>query len=243
MDRLSSKRLSGAETNRAPKSAIKEIFDLILSKAEITASSTAADDGRDFWPSDALHATEYFRNDAWAAEIVSKYFQQLRGAGKEITYFDLCGRASFGDKVDKNFNFSLDGRGRSAPKTNYMVGDITNSSDFDRSINDLKAQGVQLNLVTFKPVAGLESYSIDSLSSEYRDSKDLEGIFFRMIYRRMRKLLEIVPVGGMLFMELPSYMSIFSKSPYYKAITKDLGMEEVESGQPYTRAQLYRKVK
>jgi hypothetical protein len=163
--------------------------------------------GADWWPFNTNDATRYLRGkvrgDEVAGKIVFDYLDYLRENNLPINYLDIAGKARFKRGLanhNYSFSFSRGWRWKSNDRT-FFVGDLMSGNSFDKMVDELKEKGVKLNFVSFNPLGGLIWYSAKRLSKKLNISiRRAEQILLLIYRRRLRKLLEVMAPGGLIYL-------------------------------------------
>lgn len=159
----------------------------------------------DHYRVDRSFAIRYFSIfPKWRKKIID-FTNELKKNKKDFSYVDVCGRASgvsFGANL--SFLFSLKTgkvkRAFSNQGTDIFIdGDIFNPDDFNRLLDEIRSRGVPPALITFRPMAGLQSYT------PFRSIEipGYEAITYTILYKRLAAIFELLLPGGFIMIERP----------------------------------------
>lgn len=206
----------------------------------------------DYFRVDRAHTSGYFEILPEWRQKVRQFFHKVHEKGEKVVYVDVCGRTSADDLgADKSYCFSLQAseitksfRPIMSKTTEFVDGDLFNAEDFDSLIQTLKERKESPALITFMPMAGLQSHGP-------RDSKSIEAkVTYAMLEKRFRSLYSILKPGGFILLEKPFQMdssnwaSFFRGVPqteyeiskHFKKLAEELGFElsiESQTTGPY----------
>lgn len=185
---------------------------------DISGITTRDASGANYYQLDRLDAAKYLWGMPEWKSAISEFFQGLLRLGEKVVYVDICGRsnaASLG--ADKNYSFSLqptDHHGFRCGGEVRVQGDIFSAKDFYSFVNLLRRNGDHPALVTFEPVAGLQSHAPRLLDNP--PTLQLE-VTYQRLENNLRKMIQIVRPGGFIFLECPfqgmNFRDWFEKKP------------------------------
>ena len=183
--------------------ASTEIRDALCLIQNISAKERA---GSGYYRLNRVFADLYLQGlPKWETKI-RRFFNTLREQGKSVVFVDVCGRATGASLgADKSYSFSLQPvdihHFCQCEKEVRVRGDVFIAADFYSFVRLIRSNGDKPALVTFKPVAGLQSYS------PRRDFKDKPGLHYEVIFQRLknnlRKMIEVMMPGGFMLLEHP----------------------------------------
>jgi len=193
------------KNNSTDMSTFKQIRKTIEFHSSISEENKK---GFDYFRLDRLDASLYFSfHKKWKMKIIN-YFEQLKKGRMKIVHIDICGRTNANSLgVEESYCFSLKASDITkclAPKSQFFFdGDIFNSKNFSDFIEVVRNK--KPALVTFVPVAGLQTYRI---------SQNMIGVplyrkitYFRLI-KRLCALIDILQPGGYIYLERPFQMDV-----------------------------------
>ncbi len=185
-----------------PNYRVADIRNAILWNREQAAIDYRTDDYGH--PVDRLRADYLSRQPKWEKEVRS-YLKRLHKRGERVVYADICGRAS-GDCLgaDISYCFSLHAsnlrRRFCRPGEVLVDGDLFRMRDFNSFLAQMKRNGDAPALVTFNPLAGLQSYTP---TKEKLAIKLHPQVTWQRLENNLRRLLETVRPGGYLYLDRP----------------------------------------
>ncbi len=157
----------------------------------------------DYYRLDRSSAINYFDiHPTWKKKI-QLYFQTLRDQKEQAVSVDICGRAH-GESLGshKSYSFSINPSDICkifAPKSQvFFSGDIFNSNNFAEFLTLIKDD--KPALVTFEPVAGLQTYGPEI---KIEGAPQYKEITYNILAKRLCDIISIVRPGGYVYLEKP----------------------------------------
>jgi hypothetical protein len=146
------------------------------------------------------------------SRLIDRHFQELRAAGIQPVYADVCGRADGAWlRAEYTYTFTLEPISPfhlPNPKKIDVAGDVFNARNFYMFLNTVRNNQHQLDFVTFEPIVGLHNYT----PSEEQNPKPRlhPEVTHRRLANNLKKLLEIVRPGGYVFINKPFQFGEYS---------------------------------
>jgi len=160
--------------------------------------------GNDYFRVDRSDTSRYFDlHSKWEIKVAD-YLRTLRQQGFKVVHADICGRTnahSLG--ADKSFCFSFKTseitKALASKEQVFFDGDLFNSKRFSEFISLIKQESPAL--VTFNPMAGLQSYGF--YQQGVKDISLYKKITYQVLINRLHQIIEVVRPGGFIFLEKP----------------------------------------
>ncbi|MES3005447.1 MAG: hypothetical protein V4664_00710 [Patescibacteria group bacterium] len=181
-----------------------EGYNKIRKAVEIHTDISDEKRERDHYDLDRVSTSEYFKLHPKWEKGIKTFFGKLHEKGEGVAHVDICGRTdarSLGSDVSYCFSLKASDIRKSAAdkSTIFIDGDIFNPNDFDLLIKRLKEDGVSPALVTFEPVAGLQSHF-----PEFKKEVPMyEKVTYGQLEKRFRQIINILKPGGYVYIAKP----------------------------------------
>jgi hypothetical protein len=194
---------------------VEKIFSNLGRKVKQTESKDNS------WGVDRLDATQYFRGFEVALKAVKDLSEKVKQEGRRFIHVDIAGRATFPDREkvsDKTYSLSLGYKHKDLlPDLDVHKGNVFNSVEFDRFIDNIKSKEESVQLVTMETIAGLQNYDPQIIAIQtFNRFKDVEQIFLRLLYRRIKKINVVLQVGGLIILGNNHFLNeYFREHPDY----------------------------
>jgi hypothetical protein len=144
--------------------------------------------GDDYFRLDRADTSQYFRYHKTWEQKIRKYLQSLKKKNIQVVHVDICGRTNARTLgSDKSYCFSLKvseiTRSFANKDQEFVDGDLFDTREFNPFLRFIKEK--QPALITFEPVAGLQSYSKTNVEGipHYKE------ITYKILGSRLRKII------------------------------------------------------